>query len=326
LIMPRPRTSSPAAQTELPLTSAAEPALEVSTLRPGVLVGLKTSVTGNASYTKETIEPEHKVRSGALRAVWKTERTITDPEEHGKANQARMKARAIVASVCAKSAFGLLCPESNLDKLSLAMKEARRVVDRFNQTSRLTRVAVYIITGRVAQNDVEAVRAIKSEVRDLLASMSEGIKNLDVKTVREAANKARNLGAMLSPTAAGQVKAAIEAARGAARKIAKAGEEVAQEVDREALNALNAARTAFLDVIEEGEQTEMEAPAAEALAVDIDPEAEVPVSEPALSARPRRVRSVAKKPAAKAKSRKKAVKSPAKKSTRRRPAAEARAT
>jgi hypothetical protein len=314
--MPRSRTTT---QMELPIpTQAAEPELEVSTLRPGVLVGLKTSVTGNASYTKETIEPEHKVRSGALRAVWKTERTITDPEEHGKANQARMKARAIVASVCAKSAFGLLCPESNLEKLALAMKEARRTVERFNRTSRLTRVAVYIITGRVAQNDVEAVRAIKSEVRDLLSSMSEGIKNLDVKTVRDAANKARNLGAMLSPGAQGQVKAAIEAARGAARKIAKAGEEAAQEVDREVLNTLNAARTAFLDVIEDGEVPDMEAPTSEAVAVDIDPEAEVELPPAPKPAPAKKIKAT--------KSAKKAVKSPAKKTTRRRSGAEARVT
>jgi hypothetical protein len=307
---------------ELPIQQA-EPALEVSTLRPGVLVGLKTSVTGNASYTKETIEPEHKVRSGALRAVWKTERTITDPEEHVKANQARMKARAIVASACAKSAFGLLCPESNLDKLALAMKEARRVVDRFNRTSRLTRVAIYIITGRVAQNDVEAIRAIKSEVRDLLGSMAEGIKNLDVKTVRDAANKARSLGAMLSPGAAGQVKTAIEAARDAARKIAKAGEEAAQAVDREAINALNTARTAFLDLVEEGEQTEVEAATSEAVAVDIDPEseAELPPAPAPVRAKAKRTNGAAKKQPVAAKSAKKVVKAPAKKVARRRPGA-----
>jgi hypothetical protein len=310
---------------ELPIPAQAESELQIGTLRPGVLVGLKTAVTGNASYTKEVIEPEHRVRSGAVRAVVQITSTIADPEEHAKANQIRLKARMIVVNVCARSNFGLLCPEGSLDKLALAMKEARRVVERFNATARLNRVTIYIMTGRVAHDDVEAVRAIKSEVRDLLASMSEGVKNLDVKKVRDAATRAKSIGAMLSPGAAGQIKAAIETARGAARKIAKAGEEAAQEVDREAINALNAARTAFLDVIEEGEATDVEAATSEAIAVDIDPEAEVELPPDPAPVRSKKPKATAKKPVAKAKAAKKTVKSLAKKAVRRRSAAEARA-
>jgi hypothetical protein len=324
--MPRSRSRA-TTQMELPIQQT-EPAMEVSTLRPGVLVGLKTSVTGNVSYDKEVIEPEHRIRSGAVRAVVQITSTVTDPDEHVKANQIRLKARMIIVNTCARSTFGLLCPESNLDKLSLAMKEARRVVDGFNQTARLSRVSIYIITGRVAKNDVEAVRAIKSEVRDLLSSMSEGIKNLDVKTVRDAANRARNLGAMLSPGAAGKVKEAIETARSAARKIAKAGEEAAQEVDREAINSLNQARTAFLDLVEDGETTDIEAPAIDAVVVDIDPETEVELPPEPVPTKTKKPKASTKKQPVTSKSAKKVAKSspkPAKKGTRR-TAAETRAT
>lgn len=249
--------------------------LAVSTLRPGFLIGLKTSVRGNVSYQKETIEAEHRTRNGAEKAKWQTERTISDPEEFKKANQVRMKARQIIGSVCANSAFGLLCPESQLPQLELAIKDARREVARFNRTATLTRVSVYVISGRIARDDVEAMRAINSEVRDLLKSMSDGVKNLDVEAVRGAANRARNIGSMLSPEAADKIKSAIETARGAARKIVKAGETAAQEIDREAIRAITQARTAFLD-IDDADAPEIASPDAEARAIDLHTEEEVP--------------------------------------------------
>jgi hypothetical protein len=249
--------------------------LTVSTLRPGFLIGLKTSVRGNVQYQKQVIEAEHRTRSGAEKAKWQTERTISDPEEFKKANQARMKARQIIGSVCANSAFGLLCPESQLPKLEMAIKDARREVARFNKTATLTRVSVYVISGRIARDDVEAMRAINSEVRDLLKSMSDGVKNLDVEAVRGAANRARNIGSMLSPEAADKIKSAIETARGAARKIVKAGETAAQEIDREAIRAITQARTAFLD-IDDADAPEIASPDAEARAIDLHTEDEVP--------------------------------------------------
>ena len=260
-------------QMELPMPQ--EPELQVSTLRPGYLVMLATSVRGNVQLHKEIIEPEHRLRSGAIQTTVQIQRTINDPEEHKKANQARMKARAIISSVCAKSAFGLLCPQSNFEKLKVAQKEAQRVVDRFNRTSSLSRVEVYTITGRVEQSDVQAVRAIKSEVREMLKEMTDGVKNVNVKKIREAAVKARSIGTMLSPDASEALKSAVDAARGAARKIVKAGEDAVQEVDRQAINAINAARTSFLDTDEnEAPAAETtEAAATETRAVDVDPEA-----------------------------------------------------
>lgn len=252
-------------------------ALGTSTLRPGYLVSLRSSVTGNVKYNKEVIEPEHRLRSGASKAAWQTEKTVEDPEEHAKANQARMKARLLVAQVCAKSAFGYLCPDTNAQLLIEAIAEARRVVEAFNRRSRLTRVDVYVITGRVEQNDVEAIRAINSEVRDLLADMSSGIQNLDVKKVRDAANKARSIGTMLSPDASEKIKAALDAARGAARKIVKAGDEATSAIDNEAINTITQARSAFLDIDIEGD---VEIPDEETRAVDLpaDDEVEQPIA------------------------------------------------
>lgn len=239
-----------------------------TTLRPGLLVSLKTSVSGNVSYSKQEIEQDHLTPDGKRQARWETERVISDPKEHEAATKARSRALTMIRTVCSRSAFGLLCPEIDTERLERAIADARRIADEFNATARLTRVTVYVITGRIAPDDVEAVRAINSEIRDLLDDMERGLKRLDVDAVREAANKARNIGAMLSPDAAARVRSAIEVARQAARRIVQAGDQAAVDIDRAALRRIEEARTAFLD-LDEGKR--IEAPIVEGRALDLMP-------------------------------------------------------
>jgi oligoendopeptidase F len=184
----------------------------------------------------------------------------------------RSKAGSIIRSVCVASAFGLLCPEKAQEELEAAVKEARAVVDEFNRSATLTRVSIYAMIGRIASDDVEAVKAINSEVSDLMSQMEQGLKNLDVKSIRDAANKAKSIGQMLSPDAAAKVQLAVEAARKSAREIVKAGEQAAQEIDLRSIRTITEMRTGFLDL---DEAAPVAAPKQEARAVDHTPAVEV---------------------------------------------------
>lgn len=228
-------------------------AIQTSTLRPGLLVSVKTSVKGNVDYNKIEIEPDHATETGERKARWETTRIITDPVEFEASGKVRSKARGLIRSICTDSAFGLLCPESKADQLEAAMAEARKLVDAFNAGAKLTRVSVYIMTGRIAADDVEAVKAINSEVRDLLDEMAEGIQELDVTRVRAAATKAKSVGAMLTLDAQARLQVAIETVRAQARKIVAAGEAAAVEIDKDTLARLKEARTSFLDLDDAGE-------------------------------------------------------------------------
>jgi hypothetical protein len=240
----------------------------VSTLRPGLLVSLKSSVRGNVKYNKT---PTATTRVGDEEvATWSTERTIADPVEHEAAAKARARARSLIASVCANSAFGLLCPEQDQDKLDAAVAAARAVVDAFNATAKLSRLNVYIIAGRIAPDDVEAVKAINSEVRDLLNTMEQGVKNLDVAAIRDAASRAKSIGQMLSPDMQARIQIAVDTARNAAKAIVKAGEQAAVEVDLSAVRKIAESRSAFLDL---DEAREVQAPVGEARTIDLAPEA-----------------------------------------------------
>ena len=243
----------------------------ISTLRPGLLVSLKTSIRGNVSYKTRDLEKEHQVEDGSARAVWETERTVTNKAELNRAIKARGEARHAIASVCSRTSFGLLCPETWEKSLREGIARAREITADFNKRARTTEVEVNVIVGRVAQDDVEAVRAINSEVRDLMREMAAGIKELDVKQVRDAANRARSVGAMLTPEAGERIKEAIATARASARQIVKAGEAAAKEVDKEAIKKINQARTAFLD-LDEAAVLPTRAPAAVGRAVDLAPE------------------------------------------------------
>lgn len=250
----------------------------ISTLRPGLLVSLAIRVTGNVSYKTKDLERRHQDEDGTERARWETERVVQNAAELRRAEKVRSAARQLVSKVCARSSFGLLCPNSWEKELHASIAEARRLAAEFNAKASCTEVGVYAIVGRVAQDDVEAVRAINLEVRDLMKEMTEGLKNLDAKRVREAAGRARSIGTMLSEEAGVKVKAAIEAARASARKITKAGDAVSTEIDKEAIKKINQARTAFLD-LDAGEMLPAK-PKSSGRAVDLEPEVAAPKKAP----------------------------------------------
>lgn len=240
--------------------------LQATTLRPGLLVSLKTSVRGNVSYKTTDLQPLTNVE-GEVYTRWETEKHIADAAEHELAVQTRAKCRSLIVGCCANSAFGLLCPESKADQLELAIADARKLAEEFNAKASITRVTVNVIAGKVNPNDAEAIRAINGELRDLIDGMAEGVRNLNAEGIRAAATKAKSLGSMLSPTAQVRIQDAIDAARSAARKIVSAGEQAAIAVDHEAVKALREARTAFLDI--DTPEAAFVAPEAQARAIDL---------------------------------------------------------
>jgi hypothetical protein len=221
--------------------------MQTSTLRPGLLVAVTTSIRGNIRYWTTDLGTTTTV-DGAEESRWETNRVITDKAEQERASKARSLARSAVQSVCAQSAFGLLCPEAKRDALDSAVATARSIVDEFNSEASVTRVAFNVLCGRIAPDDAEAIRAINAEMSDLMAAMAEGMRNLDVTVIRANANRMKAVGQMLSPEMQQKVQAAIDIARKTARDAVKAAETGAQEVDRAAIAKVMESRTMFLDI------------------------------------------------------------------------------
>lgn len=251
--------------------------MKASVLKPGFLVSLKTSLRGGVNYRRVDIEADHADENGTRVAKWETTREINNPEEFEAGNLARRQARSTVTAVCCSSSFGLLCPTSKEPELMIAIAQARAIADKHNEQAGDTRVDVFVLIGRIAQDDAEAARALGAEVRELLDDMEAGIKAADPEKIREAANKARDLGGMLSQDVAGKVSAAITEARNAARaivrRVQKAGETAASVVAECNVSQLTAARFAFLD-LEEAKPTESEAPAARGIDLEAAPVAQ----------------------------------------------------
>lgn len=253
---------------------------ETHTLQPGLLVALSTSVRGNTRYFTTTIEGTHLTENGEQRASWQTERVVADPEEYAAASKVQSQARNLIVKVCIWTAFGLLCPEDRVEELIAAMNEARALADAFNADAKLTRVQVNTFYARIARDDEEAARAITAEVRSLMEDMRTGLEKLDVKAVRNAANRARETGQILSEEAQGRLQVAIDAARAAARKIVKAGETVGLEIDRQAIAQIDMARTSFLDI---EEAAPIEVGAAFDRAIDFEADFGITGAEPVMT-------------------------------------------
>lgn len=237
--------------------------MTTSTLRPGYLVSLKTSVRGNVRYFRNELPPKEGAEPAADGVAidrWETERTITDPVEHEAAKKARQKAQACVRKICQQSAFGLLCPEVDAEKLDNAVLEARAVVDAFNDTASLSHISFLVLRGKVSPDDVEAVRAINSEIRDLMAEMASGIERGNVDEIREAASRVKGIGDMLTAEAQAKVEVGVKIARSAATQIKRdLDARGASEVDRSAMKRIDELRMAFLDL---DDSTEVSAPKA----------------------------------------------------------------
>lgn len=219
-------------------------------IRPGILVALKSRVSGGVSYQRLDIE------KGADRSKWETTKLVEDPEEHNAATKARGAALGAISKLCSKTTFGLLCPLDSEAALDAAVIEARAIVRAHNDKATFTKVEIYILKGQIASSDEEAARAIGQEVASLVAEMSAGIDKLDAGSIREAANKARELSAMLGEEQQQAVNGAIEAARKAARQIVKRiekdGEQAAIVLADIQRGSIEKARMAFLDLEDAG--------------------------------------------------------------------------
>ena len=122
--------------------------IPVSTLRPGLLVSINTSIKGNVKYNK--INGETVIRDdGSEYTDWETERTVRDPKEQKLATEVRSKARNFVVSVCIPTEHGLLCPTDKRDQLDEAFDKARALCEEFNAKAQVTRLKFNALTGLI---------------------------------------------------------------------------------------------------------------------------------------------------------------------------------
>ena len=228
--------------------------LTTSTLRPGLMIRLAVSTTGNRQYSRTSLYDGIET-DGSHLTEWNTRKHVEDPQEQERADKARSKCRTLIRSVCVQAGeFGLLCLKRNRDKLDTAITEAQEVANAFNRTAELTRVNFRIMVGEILQDDGEAMRAVGSEITALLDQMEDGVAALDVDAIRAAATSARQLAQMLEPGVGDKVEEAIELARQSASEIRKAETKneprESVQTDRAAVIAISAARAVFLDLDE----------------------------------------------------------------------------
>lgn len=245
--------------------------MRMTVLRPGFLVSMGTDLTGNVSYRTFDIQAAQADESGALVSKWETEKTVSDAAEQERGIKARSEARSQITRLCSQTKGWMLCPLSRKDELEAAIVKAREIADTFNASANVTRLNVSIMVGKVADNDEQALRALNVEMRQLFDDMAAGIQRVDVDMIRTAANKATQMGQVLTPEAEQRVQLAIDSARKLARKMVKAGEQAAAEIDQATLDTIKAARTAFLDLEEPA--ADMVPVVQESRAIDLAPDA-----------------------------------------------------
>jgi alkanesulfonate monooxygenase SsuD/methylene tetrahydromethanopterin reductase-like flavin-dependent oxidoreductase (luciferase family) len=255
------------------------------TLRPGLVVVMKSGLGGGVTYNRKILDKYIDAETGAEVVIWDTKKVTVDPVEHAEAIKVRTLARGRILRVTQITDFGLMARAEDRARVSEEIKRAKEIVAEFNARARTTRIDMRFMVGVVAADDVEAVESIAKQVRSLLADMQTGLQRFDADAIRAAANEAQTLGQLLTDDARERLQGAIDAARKSARQIVKAGETAAKELDRAAFAKLDTARVAFLDfAASDGADLADSVPTFDAVGIDFEPlpiaDAPAPVSAP----------------------------------------------
>lgn len=220
-------------------------------VKPGYLVTLSTAIRGGVQYDREDLNEERRP-DGAEVEEWKTVKVTADPEEHERAVQTRSRVRALFKSATVWTPFGSVCPSENLPDLDAAMEEAERIVREFNAGAQHCEVRFASLRGEIAENSAEAVRAIRSEVGELLRDYEQMIRAGDIRSARDIATRATQMNRLLEQESAGssQLSRAIQegrkVARAIVRRVEKGGEELAEVLAEANLSPIAEARFVFL--------------------------------------------------------------------------------
>lgn len=234
--------------------------MSTSVIRPGLLISLKTTMVGGVSYQRTELDADRAIDGDQDVARWETTRIIEDKAEHDRATKCRSQAGALIRKCCSTTGFGLLCPTDQEGALDAAVAQARKLVETHNATAAHTRVGIFVLKGRVAADDAEAAKAITQEIGELIQRMDAGINTFDAKAIRDAADRARELSAMLSDDEQSKVSAAIKQAREAARlivkRVEKEGEDRAMVMLDIQRSQIEKARITFMDMSEPSQASE----------------------------------------------------------------------
>lgn len=227
--------------------------MDVKTIKPGLLVALTSKAEGNRKYTSKEVDQQQQGASELRK--WEGECFTRDVAEQEAAEKCRSEARGMIAKLCFKTDFGLICPEDREQELAEAIARAHAHVSAFNATAMYTRVYVDALPARIAKDDTAAAKAITKDVRELLDAMKAAIAAADPKAIRDTCNSARQIGQMLSADLEEKVSKAVANARSIARKIVarveKAGESAAAVLADINTHDLDQARFCFGDLAPE---------------------------------------------------------------------------
>lgn len=222
--------------------------VNISKIKPGLLVSVKTRQHGGVSYTKRDIEAPRVTESGAQVSRWETDKFVYDPDETERAQQVANRARYLVTRHCVKTEMQqLLCPNDRRAELRAAVAEARELVADFNAGASFTEIQIDVWVGEIVDNGVDAAQQIFASQQAFLNEMIEGLKELDPKKVRAAINKSRDLGQMMSGQANEMLIEATRVAESARQRIISAGENAIVAIDLEAITKIGSVRNSFLD-------------------------------------------------------------------------------
>lgn len=164
--------------------------IEIKSIRPGILVAEKVTISGGIHYDKELeesyFEDERQIRK------WRTTAIVDDVSERQKAQMVRSQIYSLTRKVCASTPIGLICSEERSGELAEALREARRKRNEFNSEAKTCYMRTHHALFEVNPDNKQAVEAIVDHVADIANRVDEAITSSEEEVIQKAPRSALN--------------------------------------------------------------------------------------------------------------------------------------
>jgi hypothetical protein len=258
--------------------------LQISNIKPGILVTEHISLTGGIHYCREFIDSRREDQT--LVREWHTIAHTDNVDERKEAQKIASRVYASLRRVCAQTPVGLICPASSGQELAETLTEMRGLIDVFNSTAKTCRILAYHACFEVASTNHTALQAVLDRVAEIATNVDGAITMEDSKAIervpkrflrgvtptayaalsqeqkdallarvraeliRSAIAEARGLDTLLPDEAGTELRQVIQEARRAARKICnrveRRGDSLDEVISEVDLTGIRKTRAAFV--------------------------------------------------------------------------------
>ena len=234
--------------------------MNTTPINPGWLVVFDTHLHGCATYTVK--ERTEFVTDKKLEGNWKTDKTVTDVDEHKSVFREWQRARAVIKNVGYSTKLGVFVPFHKEKELNAALEESAKIIREHNATALHTSISGTNMVFKISGDDSAIAEGILRRTTETLEALQVAIKAGNVADIRKTLTESKRIDSMFMEKQSQALQKAFGSARKIAREIKKDSDNLDNvlKVFESQINDVTTARMMFVETEEETPSVEVSLP------------------------------------------------------------------